>query len=172
MRLSCHKLDWGYFPSRPREPYRRFWTGKGAMFRSWGAMNRFGLPYFYHRSLSRDNIDPAKRRCVHPTPNAPLDLIPIDTHKRILPRPFTHKIFVESTGVLGRNGCLGHALRLSPPAKRQSEGVIQYAKICEKNATKTIGISLKSPWNKDSEYLKQSSQKNFGRTCQHDETRA
>ena len=63
-------------------------------------------------------------------------------------------------------------LRLTPPAKRQSEGVIQYTKICETNATKATGISLKSPWNKDSEYLRQSSRKYFGRTCQHDETRA
>ncbi len=59
-------------------------------------------------------------------------------------------------------------LRLTPPAKGQSEGVFQYAKICETNATKATGVSLKSPWNKDSEYLRQSSWFFFARTCQRD----
>ena len=66
-------------------------------------------------------------------------------------------------------------LRLSPPENgpiQKDKGVFQYTKICETNVTKTTGVSSKSPGNKDSEYPRQSSQNIFGRTCQHDETRA
>jgi len=73
-----------------RGPYKRSWTGKGAMSRSWGAIKRLGLWLNNHRSRSRHFTDAAKRRCVYPTATASTVLISINTQKRTLLRPFTN----------------------------------------------------------------------------------